>query len=182
MVEFKFRGLGVLRSDLRRAVLWRGFGQAEDLLAFRGTETSMSFPVASSFGDGLEMVAIDVTNSADGRALIRRRAPVTGTTRTVFADPVVLFSGPYKYLMSYYSRDGVEKPVWADPFSIPARVALNIVDERHQTSMISVQMPLLASMSSACLSSSNLPDCPIDAQALEAAAAAQALMSGIPTQ
>jgi prepilin-type N-terminal cleavage/methylation domain-containing protein len=182
MVEFKVRGLGVLRSDLRRAVVWRGFGRTEDLLGFRGTETSMSFPTASNGGDGLEMVAVDVTSSADGRALIRRRAPVTGTTRTAFADPVVLFSGPYRYLMTYYSRDGSERPVWADPYAFPARVALKIVDERHRSSVISVQLPLMASMSSACLLASSLPDCPVDSEALETETAIQALMSGIPTQ
>jgi prepilin-type N-terminal cleavage/methylation domain-containing protein len=185
MVEFRVRGLGVLRSDLRRAVVWRGFGRTEDLLAFRGNETSLSFPAASNVGDardGLEMIAIDVANSAEGRALIRRRAPVVGTTRTAFADPVVLFSGPYRYFMRYYSRDGVEKSVWADPSSLPVRVVLNIVDERHGSSVVAIQMPLFASISSACMVASNLSDCPVTPPALDANDPIQAFISGIPTQ
>jgi hypothetical protein len=164
MVELQTRGLGVLRDDLTYAIVWRGFGRTEDFLVFRGNETSMSFPAASGLGDardGLEMISIDVTNSADGRALIRRRATVIGTTRTAFADPVVLFSGPYKYFLRYYSQDGDEMSVWADPYSLPARVALNIIDERHRSSVYSIQLPLVASISSACLANANLPNCPI---------------------
>ena len=168
LVEFRVRGLGVLRSDLRRAVAWRGFGKAEDLLGFRGNETSMSFPVAMNFGDnrdGLEMIAIDVANSRAGRALVRRRAAIVGTSYSVFGDPVVLFSGPYKYVISYYASDGTQRPVWADPAELPTRVVLNISDEYGRFPVASVQLPLLASISSACMVSPNLPRCPVDPEA-----------------
>jgi prepilin-type N-terminal cleavage/methylation domain-containing protein len=171
MVELQMRGLGVLRDDLSYAIVWRGFGRPEDFLAFRGSETSMSFPAASGLGDGrdgLEMISIDVTNSANGRALIRRRAAVIGTTRTAFADPVILFSGPYKYFLRYYSQDGDEMSAWADPYSLPARVVLNIVDEGNRLSVYSIQLPLVASISSACLANANLPNCPIQPQPSQA--------------
>jgi hypothetical protein len=164
MVESQLRGLGVLRDDLTYAIVWRGFGRTEDSLAFSGNETSMSFPAASGLSggrDGLEMISIDVTNSADGRALIRRRAAVVGTTRTAFADSIVLLSGPYRYFLRYCSQDGGEVAVWTDPYSLPARVVLNIVDERNRSSAYSIQLPVFASISSACLANANLPDCPI---------------------
>ena len=164
MVELQIRGLGVLRDDLTYAIVWRGFGRTEDFLAFSGNETSMSFPAASGLSngrDGLEMISIDVTNSADGRALIRRRATIVGTTRTAFTDPVILFSGPYKYFLRYYSQSGDEATVWTDPYNLPARAVLNIVDERNRFSVYSIQLPLVASISSACIANANLPNCPI---------------------
>jgi len=162
-VEMRLRGLGVLRDDLTYAIVWRGFGPSENFLAFRGNETSMSFPAASGLSggrDGLEMISVDVTNSADGRALVRRRAAVVGTTRSAYADPVVLFSGAYRYFFRYYSQDGDEVAVWADPYNLPARVVLNIADDRNR-SVYSIQLPLVASISSACLANMRLPNCPI---------------------
>jgi hypothetical protein len=164
LVELQTRGLNALRDDLTYAIVWRGFGQAEDSLGFRGNETSMSFPVAAGLTesrDGLEMIAINVTNSADGRALIRRRAAIIGTSRTAFVDPVVLVSGPFRYFLRYYSESGNETAVWSDLYSLPARVSLNIVDERNRRSVVSVQLPVLASISSACLADAHLPNCPI---------------------
>ena len=163
MVEMQIRGLGVLRDDLTYAIAWRGFGRIEDYLVFRGNETSMSFPAASGLSDGrdgLEMIFVEVTNSADGRALIRRRAAVVGSTRSAFTDPVVLFSGPYKYVFRYASQDGDEASIWTDPYNLPARVMLNIVDERNRPSAYSIQFPLVASISAACLANFNLPNCP----------------------
>ena len=167
MVELQRRGLGVLRDDLTYAVAWRGFGRTDEYLAFRGNETSMSFPAVSGLGhgrDGLEMISIEVTNSAGGRALIRRRAAIIGSTRTAFADPVVIYSGPYKYFFRYYSQDGDEKAVWADPYSLPARVVLNIVNERDRYAVLSIPLPLVTSISSACFVTANLPSCPIRPQ------------------
>jgi hypothetical protein len=163
IVEFRSRGLGLLRRDLRHAVVWRGFGRMEDLLTFRGSETSMSFLAASEFGDSrLEMITIDVSNRSEGRALVRRRAPVIGTARSGFTDPVILLSGTYKYYMRYYSVDGVEASVWNDPFNLPARVVLSIADDRGGLPIVSVQLPLLASISAACLATSKLPNCPVN--------------------
>ena len=124
----------------------------------------MSFPIASGLSEarnGLEMISIDVTNSADGRALIRRRAAIVGTSRTAFADPIVLFSGPYRYFLRYYSESGNEAAVWSDPYSLPTRIALNIIDERNRVSVVSVQIPVLASVSSACVVNASLANCPI---------------------
>jgi hypothetical protein len=162
-VEFRVRGLGVLRGDLRHAIVWTGFGRTDNMLVFRGNETSMTFPAVSGLGEGregLEMISIEVASSANGRALIRRRAPVIGTTYTAFAYPVVLFSGPYKYLLKYYSREGEEKPVWVDPLSFPARVVLNIFDGRGRLSSVPIEIPILATISPACLVSASLPGCP----------------------
>jgi len=161
-VEFKLRGLRVLRDDLIHAVVWSGFGGTQDFLAFRGNETSMSFPSASGLeGDrnGLEMVSIDIANSVDGRALIRRRAAVIGNIHAPFADPVVLFSGPYKYILKYYAGEAATS-VWTDPFRPPARVVLTIVDQRNHSSAISIPLPILASIASACFAKINFAGCP----------------------
>jgi hypothetical protein len=163
LVEFKIRGVGILRDDLRHTIVWTGFGKTDKLLVFRGNETSMSFPAISQHGQGptqLEMISIAVAHTFDGHALIRRRAPVVGTTYTAFSDPVVLFSGPYKYFLRYYSRDGQEKSEWIDSLSPPARIVLNITDSRGHVAGIPVQIPIIASASSACLLSANLPGCP----------------------
>jgi prepilin-type N-terminal cleavage/methylation domain-containing protein len=164
IVELRVRGVGVLRDDLRHAVIWAGFGRTENLPAFRGNETSMSFPAVSGLGegqDGIEMISIDVASSTDGRSLIRRRAPVIGTTYAAFSDPVVLFSGPFKYFLRYYSIDGTETSEWHDPLSFPSRVVLNIVDGRGRSSGVAVTLPVLASISAACLAGGQLPGCPM---------------------
>jgi Prokaryotic N-terminal methylation motif len=163
MVEFRISGLGMLRDDLRHAIVWTGYGRLDNLLVFHGNETSMSFPAISRVGtnsDGLHMVSIDVTSSADGQAVIRRRAPIVGTTYAPFGDPVVLFSGPDRYFFSYYSRDGEQRPVWTDATDYPARIALNIVDRRGRRSSASIEIPILASISAACVDNASLPGCP----------------------
>jgi hypothetical protein len=183
MVELRTRGIGVLRDDLSHAIVWGGFGRTEESLAFRGNETSMSFPAASGLTnarDGLEMISVTVTNSADGRALIRRRAPVIGTIRTAFADPVVLFSGPYKYFLKYHSQNSDGMAVWEDPYNLPARVELNIVDEHNRSSVHSIQLPLLASISSACLANADLPNCPLPLQQIQSDEMRRIL--GLPSQ
>jgi len=162
IVEFRVRGLGILHDDLRHAIVWTGFGRTDNLLVFRGNETSMSFPVASGLGQGrygVEMLSIEVASRRDGRALIRRRAPMIGSTYGAFTDPVVLFSGPYEFLFKYRSHDGVEKAVWEDPQSSPARVVLNITDGAGRRSSLRIEIPILASISAACLINSNLPGC-----------------------
>jgi hypothetical protein len=164
IVELRVRGVGVLRDDLRHAIIWAGFGRTENLPAFRGNETSMSFPAVSGLAegqDGIEMISIDVASSTDGRALIRRRAPVIGTTYAAFTDPIVLFSGPFKYFLGYYSSDGSEQSEWHDPLSLPSRVVLNIVDGRGRSSSVAVTLPVLTSISAACLASAHLPGCPV---------------------
>jgi hypothetical protein len=135
----------------------------ENRLGFRGSETSMSFPAISG-GNGLEVISLDVTNSTDGHAIIRRHAPVVGTTYTAFADPVVMFSGPYRYFFRYYSGAGAETSEWRDPLSFPTRVELNIVDGKGRLSNIPIAIPIIASVSAACVASSGIPGCPIQSQ------------------
>src|SRR5262245_9284501 len=68
-VELVTRGVGLLRHDLRHAIVWTGYGKTEDLLLFRGNEVSMSFPAATGLApgrDGLEMISITVDASRDG--------------------------------------------------------------------------------------------------------------------
>jgi hypothetical protein len=163
MIEFRGRGLGMLRDDLRHAVVSTALGRSDARLTFRGNETSMSFPAFSGLGegrDGIEMLSITVTNSVDGRALIRRRAPVIGTTYSALVDPVVLFSGPYKYFLRYYSSEGAETSEWTDPMALPANVVVNIIDARGRLSSVPVAIPVLASISAACLAGGHLPGCP----------------------
>jgi hypothetical protein len=92
LVEFRLTGLATLRSDLRHAIVWTGYGRFENLLVFHGNERSMLFPAVSDLGEGssgVQMLSIEVANSVDGQAIIRKRAPILGTTYLPFADPVV---------------------------------------------------------------------------------------------
>jgi general secretion pathway protein J len=165
-VELVTRGVGLLRHDLRHAIVWTGYGKTEDLMLFRGNEVSMSFPVATGLApsrDGLEMVSITVDASRDGRALVRRRAPLVGSTYTSFRDPIVLFSGPFRYVFRYFPREGPGLPMWVNTQEPPARVELTIADERGPIFTAPLEIPLFASLSAACLASTNLPGCPASA-------------------
>jgi hypothetical protein len=162
-VELMTRGVGLLRHDLRRAVVWTGYGKTEDLMLFRGNEVSMSFPVATGLGpgrNGLEMISITVDASGDGRALVRRRAPLVGSSYASFRDPIVLFSGPFRYVFRYFPHEGPGVPVWPNVHELPARVELTIADDRGPIFTAPLELPVFASMSAACLASSNLPGCP----------------------
>jgi len=162
LVELKSRGLGRLRTDLKHALVWTGYGETENLLAFRGDESSMTFPISTGLGmgrAGLEMVSISVDTSLDGRALVRRRAMIVGTTYTAFQDPVVLFSGQFKFLFKYYSRDNKEETIWRNPTEMPARVELRISNDRGLV-YLPIEIPIFASMSTGCIALTNLPGCP----------------------
>jgi type II secretory pathway component PulJ len=164
LVELKMRGIGRLRGDLRHAIAWTGFGQTEKLAAFRGTESSISFPVATGLSagrHGLEMLSITVDTAVDGRALVRRRAAFIGSTYASFQNPVVLFSGPFRYVFRYYARDGRESPVWDNPLELPARIKLTIADQRGAVFSAPIELPTFASLSAGCLASPNLPGCPV---------------------
>ncbi|HEX5958028.1 MAG TPA: hypothetical protein VFY92_05145 [Hyphomicrobiaceae bacterium] len=162
-VELVTRGIGVLRQDLRHAIVWTGFGESDNLLVFRGSEAAMTFPAATGFGpgrDGLEMISVTVDTSDDGRALVRRRAPLVGSTYAKFRDPVVLLSGPYRYVFRYFAREGPGMPVWTNTQEPPVRVELTVTGERGPLFSAPIELPLLASLSAGCLASSNLPGCP----------------------
>jgi Prokaryotic N-terminal methylation motif len=164
LVDLKSRGIGRLREDLRHAIVWTGFGERERLATFRGTETSISFPTVAGLGpgrSGLEMLSITVDTSIDGRALVRRSAAMIGTTFGSFQDPVVLFSGPFRYHLSYYARDGRELPIWDNQIDLPARIKLTIADHRGAIFSAPIELPTYASLSAACLASANLPGCPV---------------------
>lgn len=163
LVELKSRGLGVIKDDLRHAVVWTGFGQTENLVSFRGTETALSFPVATGLTpgrDGLELISLTIDASVDGAALVRRRASIVGSTHAGFRDPVVLFSGRFKYFFRYFPRSGTPIPVWANRMDLPDRVELNISDERGRIFSAPIEIPLFASFSAGCLVNSSLPGCP----------------------
>jgi general secretion pathway protein J len=164
LVDLKTRGLGRLREDLRHAVVWTGFGEIERLATFRGSESALSFPVATGLGsgrNGLEMLSITVDASTDGRAIVRRSAPLIGTTYLSFQDPQILFSGPYRYVFRYYTRDGRELPVWDNQTELPARIKLSITGQRGALFSIPIELPTFASLSAACLVSANLNGCPV---------------------
>ena len=126
LVELKTRGLGRLRGDLRHAIVWAGVGQVQDQPAFEGDETSMNFPMVTGLGrngTGLEYLSFRVANGINGRALVRRRAAITGSTYGSFVDPVVLFSGPFRYVFRYYARGGEQVAVWSKGrMALPARI------------------------------------------------------------
>jgi type II secretory pathway component PulJ len=162
-VELVTRGVAALRQDLRHAIVWTGFGERENLLLFGGNEASMSLPVATGLGpgrDGLEMISVTVDTSRDGRALVRRRALLVGSTYVSFRDPVVPLSGPFRYVFRYFPREAAWMPVWNNAHELPARVELTIIGEKGPIFSAPLELPLLASMSAGCLTSSNLPGCP----------------------
>jgi hypothetical protein len=164
LVDLKTRGIGRLRDDLRHAIVWAGFGESEKLATFRGAETWISFAAATGLGpggSGLEMLSITVDTSSDGRALVRRRASLVGTTFGSFQDPVVLFSGPFRYVFRYYAQDGRELPIWDNRIELPARIRLTIADFRGAVLVAPIELPTFASLSAGCLVSANLPGCPV---------------------
>jgi hypothetical protein len=162
-VELESRGIGLLRGDLRHAITWTGFGNIDNLATFRGTETSISFPAATGLDagrNGVEMLSFTVDASADGRALVRRRATLLGTTYLGFTDPIVLFSGPLKYLFHYIGRDGQQLQVWNRP-ELPASIELLIIDQKGPIFSAPIALPVFASLSAGCLVSQGLPGCPV---------------------
>jgi hypothetical protein len=164
LVDLEMRGIGRLREDLRHAIVWTGFGDRDKLVTFRGTEASLSFPAVAGLGtgrSGLEMLSITVDSSSDGRALVRRSAPLIGTTYGSFERPVVLVSGPFRYVFRYYARDGRELPVWNNQIDLPARIKLTISGHRGAIFSAPIELPTLASLSAGCLASPSLPGCPV---------------------
>ena len=180
LVELKTRGIGRLREDLRHAVVWTGLGQIAELPAFEGDETSMSFPVVSGLGPGatgIEYLSFRIGSGVNGPALVRRRAPLIGSSYGSFADPVVLFSGPYRYLFKYYMRDGEEIQVWnKGRMELPARIEVDIADRRGRLLLqLPIAIPTFASLSGACLGNQGLAGCPTVSPA-DADPAVQALL------
>jgi hypothetical protein len=164
IVEFQTRGLGRLRDDLRHALVWTGYGQIQDLAGFQGDEASMSFPAVTGLGPGrlgIEYVSFTVAPSVDGRALVRRRAPVIGSTYGAFTDPVVLISGPFRYVLKYYSRDGEEMPSWnKNRFDLPEHIGLSIVDHNGSPLFgVPIAISTFSSSSAGCFASGNLQGC-----------------------
>jgi general secretion pathway protein J len=163
LVELMTRGVGVLRNDLRHAIVWTGQGRKENFSRFRGNEVSLSFLAATGLGpgrNGLRMISITVDADGDGRALVRRSAPLIGATPGTFTDPVVLLSGPFSYRFRYTSRKGQELPGWTNLHELPARVELSIVGQSGPVFKAPLEFPVLASLSAACLVTKNLPGCP----------------------
>jgi type II secretory pathway component PulJ len=159
LVEVMARGVGVLRNDLRHAIVWTGQGRKENFSLFRGNEVSLSF-LAAAGRNGLRMISITVDADGDGRALVRRSAPLIGATPGTFTDPVVLLSGPFSYRFRYTSRKGQELPGWTNPHELPARVELSIVGRSGPVFKAPLELPVLASLSAACLVNKKLPGCP----------------------
>jgi hypothetical protein len=163
LVEWMTRGVGVLRSDLRHAVLWTGNAQGQTASPFRGGETSLSFLSATGLGpgrDGLQTISISVEPSADGRALVRRSAPAGGAGQGGFGNPVVLMSGRFSYGFKFHARKGEAMSAWTDPRELPVRVELSIVAEGGRLFRAPLEFPVLASLSAACLATRGLPGCP----------------------
>jgi hypothetical protein len=163
LADIMTRGVGVLRNDLRHALLWTGPGERENPSRFRGDEVSLSFLAATGLGhgrDGLQMISIAVDASQDGRALVRRSAPLIGDGPGAFADPVTLFSGPFSYRFRYTSRKGQDLPAWTDPHELPARVELSIVGRNGPLLRAPLEFPVFASVSAACFANNKQPGCP----------------------
>jgi general secretion pathway protein J len=165
LVELKTRGLSRLREDLRHAIVLTGYGQVEELASFQGDESSMGFPVAAlgSNEEGIEYLSFTVGVGVNGRALVRRRAPVIGSSYGSFVDPVILMTGPYRYVFRYFSRQGEEVTVWGKGrLDLPGRIELNVVDNNGRLLLgLPLAIPTFATMSAGCLAIASLQGCPI---------------------
>ncbi len=106
------------------------------------------------------MLSITLAGTADGWSLVRKRADIVGNTYGAFTSAVVLFSGPYKYFFTYRSGAGQEMESWTDSTALPRSVMLHMVDRRKPLASLTIEIPVLASMSAACLANSALPGCP----------------------
>jgi pilin/secretion family protein with methylation motif len=162
LVEFQIRGVAALKHDMVSSIVWTGSGGADDGLFFRGNETSLSFPAITKYGNGqdrLEMISVEIANSSDGHAVIRRHSPILGSNFSPPADPLILFSGPYRYFFRYYGPDNRESIFWDNREHPPARIAVNVVDSSGQLAAIPIEIPVVASMSAACVQNANLPGC-----------------------
>jgi hypothetical protein len=87
---------------------------------------------------------------------------VIGSSFGSFSDPVVLLSGPYRYLFRYYTREGQALSVWTKGrFDLPARIDLTVVDRngRHLFEL-PIAIPTFASMSAGCIAGSVGQGCP----------------------
>lgn len=170
IVELKTRGIGQLRDDLRHAIAGAGYGQGADLAIFHGNEVSMYFPAAGlgTKVNGVEYLSYTVENSIDGRALVRRRAPVIGSTYGTFVDPVLLISGPFTFVFKYYSRAGQQIAAWsANQFDVPARVELDITARNGLLLGFPIVIPTFASLSAGCFAGGSqgcdaMPKPPVD--------------------
>jgi hypothetical protein len=160
-VEIQTRGLHQLRKDLRHSIVLTGYGKIEDLASFQGDETSVVFPVVTST-NGIEYLSLTVQNTANGQGLVRRRAPVIASSYGSFTDPVVLISGPYRYVFRYYTRGGQALPAWAkDRLDSPRRVELSILNRGGDLLFrVPIVIPTFASMSAGCFGSRSLLGCP----------------------
>jgi hypothetical protein len=172
LVELKTRGLDLLRRDLRHAIVWTGYGLTQDMAVFEGDETSMSFPVVAGLGPagiGIEYLSFTVGTSVDGRALVRRRASVIGSGYGSFVDPVVLLSGPFRYVFRYYTREGEAVPVWAkNRMDLPARIELAVADRNgRQLFKLPISIPTFASMSAGCMAGIVGQGCPDTSSSIE---------------
>jgi hypothetical protein len=162
-VELKTHGLGLLREDIRHALVWTGTTLPESPVSFNGDATSLRFPATTGIGfgrRGFEMLSITVDPSRDGLALVRRHAALVGSSPAHFRDPVILFSGPFKFAFQYKSRSGEETAVWTDTSEIPASIKLTIFDRRGSIFLVPIEFPIFASLSAGCLAISGLPGCP----------------------
>jgi hypothetical protein len=166
-VEMKTRGLGLLRDDIRNAIVWTTAGQPENSTTFRGNTTSLRFPAIANVGSGrreIEMLAVTVDPSPDGYALVRRRATLNGLAYGPFTDPIVLLSGPFKFVFRYKSRSGDETAVWSDAADIPGSVALTILDQRGPIFKAPIEFPLFASLPAGCIVVRDPLECPKSAE------------------
>lgn len=162
-VEITTRGFNVIRGDLRQTIVWNGFGATENLHVFRGDQTSLVFPAATGLGrgrNGLELISLKVEDSAEGRALVRRRAQLVGTAHTSFTDPAVLIAGPFSFALSYYDETGKPRPTWTFRGRLPSRVAIRITSAKNPEYNGTFSFPLFANASAGCFANNSFDGCP----------------------
>jgi general secretion pathway protein J len=157
-----------LDRDLRGTVplfITRG---EETSMVFRGGPGYVLFASATGFGpgrEGIELVSLAVEANAAGVSLIRRHAPLgTSPDGQGFRDPVVLFTGRYRFNFAFVDDAGKRSAEWVNRPAMPRRVELSILDADGRPALpAAVSFAVPADYPAACLAS----DPPQACEALE---------------
>jgi hypothetical protein len=163
-VDMVSRGMEQLRRDLGHAL---PISARDGFIGFRGGEARFEFPAATGLGvgrDGIEMIEVSVEPvNTTALALVRRRGPlVESGTRAEFKDPVVLFSGRYRYALSYVGPDLTRHSTWSDRPELPLRVEIDILQDQLPL-LPTFALPVPTDFTVACLLQP-VPSCPAAAE------------------
>lgn len=139
-------GLSAIRQELSTIQRERFAGRGGGPYAFVGTPDTVGVVLADAGGPGPKgesIVMLTVRPETDGNTLLRGSAPFRHDSRGFeniqLQDPVVLLSGPWKYLFTYaeHSRGKLQwRTEWQDEEELPVAIRLDVVDFVTETRVI----------------------------------------------